>query len=380
MNTIHQELLTRPTVVQIDMASLRHNFKTIKSLLPHSKILCIVKGNAYGHGAVAVARCLEDLNADYLGVALPEEGVELRQAGITLPILVLSAIAEQQIKLCIEHNLTLTAPSDDRVRMINHIAQQLNTTARIHINIDTGMSRIGVHYTRVEKFFPALRESPYVHLEGIYSHFSSSDEETEHNGIQLERFLGACEKFNNAGFNCGIKHMANSAATLSHKESHLEMVRVGLSLYGYYINQSLAEKNFLKPILSWKTKVSYFKSLARGTGIGYSQSYVTTEDTRIATLTVGYADGYQKAMGEGGSVIIRDRRYPIVGNICMDQMMIDLGINGEAYVDDEVLLVGSSQSHCISLYDLADLSGTSVYEVLCRISYRVRREYMDTDK
>lgn len=377
MNTIHQQLLTRPTYVEVNMASLRHNFQVMKSLAADSKILCTVKGNAYGHGAVKVATLFQELGADYLGVALPEEGVELRKAGISIPILVLSAIADQQIRLCIEHNLSLTAPSFERVERINEVARELDSKAGIHIKIDTGMSRIGVHFSRVEKFFPILHKARHIELEGIYSHFSVADEDEEYSRTQLERFLSACKKFEDEGFAFALKHIANSAATMFYPESHLDMVRIGLALYGLSEGRLLPEEIVLKPALTWKTQVSYFKSIAKGTALGYGHRFVAREDTRIATLTVGYADGYQRAMGEKGSVIIRDHRYPIVGTVCMDQMMVNLRSDGEAYVGDTVILVGSSPSHSISLYDIARTSNTSVYELLCQISYRVRREYVD---
>lgn len=255
----------------------------------------------------------------------------------------------------------------------------MGCTARIHLKIDTGMSRIGVHFSRVEKFFPVLRESTSVEVEGIYSHFSVADEEGSYSTTQLERFLSACKKFEEEGFTFEIKHIANSAATMFYPDSHLDMVRTGLSLYGLSEGRPLPKGVVLQPALSWKTQVSYFKSTAQGTDIGYGHTYTAPEDTRVVTLTVGYADGYQRAMGEGGSVIIRDRRYPIVGKVCMDQMMIDLGKDGEAYVGDEVILVGSSPSHTISFSDIAQISNTSVYELLCQISYRVRREYVDLE-
>ena len=275
MNTIHQELQTRPTYVEIDLDTLRSNMRSIQSLST-SKIMWVVKANAYGHGAIEVAHCLQDAGADYLGVALPEEGAELREAGITIPILVLSAIADEQIHLCIKNDLTLTAPSDERVQRINEVADEMKTRARIHINVDTGMGRIGVHYSRVEKFFPAITKASSVDVEGIYSHFSSSEKNGKQTQIQLKRFLSVCRQFEEAGITFEIKHIANSAATVLNLDTHFDMVRVGLALYGFAEGYILPRGLPLKPVLSWKTQVSYFKSLSKGEGVGYGHSYIAS--------------------------------------------------------------------------------------------------------
>lgn len=376
MKNIHQQLLTRPTFVEINMDNVEHNFKQVKNQLQNNqKICCVVKGNAYGHGIVEMAQAFEKYGADYLAVAIPEEGVELRKAGITIPILVLSAIADKQISVCIDNDLTITAPSDEKLLSIDAVAKKSAKIAKIHIKVDTGMGRIGVHWTRVSKFFKIMHQCKNCNFEGLYSHFAQSDRHSEKNNQQIQRFKSVISDFKNAGFNFDIIHLSNSGGILFHPESHFSMVRAGMILYGLFEGIELAKNIDLKPVMSWKTEVVYFKFIKKGTGIGYGHRYITDHDTRIITLPVGYADGYQRAMGPKGKVILYDKLYPIAGSICMDQMMIDIGIQGKAYKGDEVILVGKSLHNEITFFDIAKWSNTSIYELLSQISYRVPRIY-----
>jgi alanine racemase len=377
MNSIHQELSTRPTFVEVDLENIRHNLATLRNYVGDTKVLCIVKGNAYGHGSVRMAQLFEELGVDYLGVAIPEEGVELRRAGITTPILVLSAIADRQIPVCIQYDLTITVPSDDRLKTIDDMAQAFKKKVRVHLKVDTGMGRIGVNYARVEKFFPVMRSSKHIIFEGLFSHFARADEDSDTNELQIKRFNEALASFNREGFDFEIKHLANSGGAIFHPSSRMDMVRLGMVLYGLFEGIDLPEDISLKPAMTWKTQVVYFKFLEKGEGVGYGHHYIAQEDTRIVTLPVGYADGYQRAMGPKGKVIINDHIYPIAGRICMDQMMVDIGIEGEAYKADEVILVGLSKSHNISFFDIATWSDTSIYELLCQISSRVPRHYLN---
>jgi len=376
MTSIYEHLLTRPTYLEIDLGAISQNLKTIRKYIGDTKILCIVKGNAYGHGSIEISRILEREHVDYLGVAIPEEGVELRKAGITTPILVLSGIVDQQIPVCLEYNLSITIPSDMKLKRVINYAESVGKKARIHLKVDTGMSRIGVNYTRIEKFFPFL-DSEYIHLAGLYSHFACSDEDHEMNMLQIERFHEVINQFKKHGHSFDIIHMANSGGILFHPSSHFDMVRLGMSLYGLFEGKELPKEIHLIPAMSWKTEVVYFKYVEQGVGIGYGQKAVTDKPTRIVTLPVGYADGYQRAMGEQGKVLIHGKKYPIIGKVCMDQMMVDIGITGEAYQGDEVVLLGNSGYECISFYDIARWSNTSIYELMCQISYRVPRKYKE---
>lgn len=375
MKNIHQQLLTRPTFVEINMKHIKHNFKEVKKYISNQKIMCIVKGNAYGHGIVPMAQHFESLGADYFGVAIPEEGVELRKAGITKPILVLSAIADKQISICIDYELTITAPSDEKLLAIDHIAKQSNKKAKIHIKVDTGMGRIGVHHTRVHKFFAIMKQCHSCEFEGLYSHFACSDEENNINTQQKKYFKEVIEKFKEVGFEFPLIHLANSGGIFFHPDAHHTMVRAGMVLYGYFEGRTLPKKIHLKKAMTWKTEVVYFKYIEKGTGIGYGHNYISKKAVRIATLPVGYADGYQRAMGPLGKVIIRNKMYPIAGRICMDQMMVDLGPDGTAYKGDPVILVGTSEGQSIDFTDIAKWSNTSIYELMSQISYRVPRIY-----
>ncbi len=379
MNNVHQQLLTRPTFVEIDLEALSHNFEQVKKQLHGQKMLCVVKGNAYGHGIAEMAQEFENLGADYLAVAIPEEGVELRNAGITIPILVLSAIADKQITVCIDYDLTISVPSDEKLMLIDSIARKSNARAKIHIKVDTGMGRIGVHHSRVKKYFSVMKQCLHCDFEGLFSHFAQSDIDNEKNILQIERFEKVIDEFNNAGFTFPLVHLANSGGILFHPKSHFTMVRAGMILYGLFEGRELSKEIELKPVMSWKTEVVYFKFIEKGIGIGYGHKYVAKQDTRIVTLPVGYADGYQRAMGPRGKVIINDTIYPIAGGICMDQMMIDIGLSGESYKGDEVILVGNSKNNSISFFDIAKWSNTSIYELLSQISYRVPRIYIKKD-
>lgn len=374
MFNIHQELMTRPTFLEICLDDIRYNFNEVRKIIGGKKILCIVKGNAYGHGSAQMAKLFEGLGADYLAVAIPEEGVELRMAGIKTPILVLSAIANKQIPVCIDYGLTMSIPSNERISLIDEIAKEKNKKAKIHLKIDTGMNRIGIHWQRVSKFFEVLRGAKHIFVEGIFSHFAKAGEVfTE---VQIDRFESAISEFENAGFRFDIKHLANSGGIVFHPRSHFDMVRAGMILYGYLEGLEERAKLNLKKAMRWKTEVTFFKFLKKGSGVSYDHLYIAASDTRIVTLPVGYADGYQRSMGPLGKVIIGDSIFPIAGKVCMDQIMVDIGRDGEAYKGDPVILVGSKGDLKISFDDIAKWSKASLYEIMSQISYRVPRKYI----
>ncbi len=377
MENNYKHLSIRPTFVEINLKNAQHNFNEVKKVLDNQKILCIVKGNAYGHGLTKMAHFFEKIGADYLGVAIPEEGITLRNSGIKIPILVLSSITDEQISMCIDNNLTMTVPSDKKLMKVDNEAKKLNKIANIHLKIDTGMGRIGVHYSRVNKFLPIINKCKNCNIEGIYSHLAKSDEAGENTDTQIKRFQSAISEFKNMCVEFPIKHIANSGGILFYPNSHFNMVRAGIILYGLFDGIPLPKNIDIKPVMSWKTKVVYFKYVEKDTGIGYGHSYVTKKDTRIVTLPIGYADGYQRNITSKGKVIINNNKYPIVGRICMDQMMVNIGIDGEAYCGDEVILVGSSKNDKIDFYDLASWSNTSIYELISQISCRVPRVYVE---
>jgi len=367
--------VTRPTYAEIDLGKALANLNVIRKHCVGKKIMCVVKGNAYGHGIIEMGRFYQQNNADYLAVAIPEEGVRLRDAGITIPILVLSAISKNQIQLCLEYNLTMTAPSDEKIFQMNEIARSMSRKARVHINIDTGMNRIGVQWNRIHKIINILSSCPEVEPIGIYSHLSSSESDQEKTMLQYDRFCSAIDQFKKNNIHFQDIHLANSGGIINYRGfKDMNMVRAGLCLYGLF--DGVVRDGFgLQPILEWKTEVSYFKWVPAGTGIGYGGVSVTDRDTRIITLPVGYADGYVRAFGPAGKVLLGGRAYPIVGSVCMDQMMVDIGPGGQAFCGDPVVLIGRQKSAQVLAADLSENSGVSMYEIVTQISSRVPRVY-----
>jgi alanine racemase len=363
----------RPTKVVINLANLENNLKVVKSLIGKRKIMGVVKANAYGHGLVEISKALEN-EVDYLGVAYVEEALILRNNGIKSPILVLGAIHKEQIDDYILNDIEITGSSLEKIAAISKRAKALRKKAKIHIKIDTGMGRIGVQWDRVDKFFKELFESNLledIEIVGIYTHFSSADTDKKFTKKQNERFKKVLESFSKYIDTKNLLiHTANSSTVANYSGKFLnDMARVGLLLYGYSDNPRVQRK--LKPVMSFKTVISYFKVLEKDCPVGYNQTHITKKRTRIVTLPVGYADGYPIELSNRASVFLNNEVYPIVGKICMDQCMVDIG-GGEAYVGDEVELFGEN----ISLLDLCEESIRSPYTLLTGISERVPRVYI----
>jgi alanine racemase len=365
----------RPTKVEIDLKKLSHNLNVIKNEIGNRKIMAVVKANAYGHGLVEISKHLEKEGIDYLGVAFIEEALVLREAKIKTPILVLGGLDNDQIDMFLGNDITITGSSIEKLKAISARAEKLNRVAKVHLKIDTGMGRIGVQWDRVEPFFETAFQLPNINIEGIFSHFVSSSLDLELTKVQLEKLNEALKVLDNyTDRNRLIIHLSNSGGVANQIENaYFNMVRTGLSLYGYSPIPKFQEK--LQPIMTFKTKVSYFKVLEKGSTVGYDATYTTKQKTRIVTLPVGYADGYARSLSNKGRVIIRDKEYPIAGRICMDQCMVDIGSKGEAYNGDDVLLWGNDGKNSINLWEVSKLADRSIYEMLCSISQRVPRVY-----
>jgi alanine racemase len=369
--------ILRPTHVEVNLKNLSHNLGVIRERVGKRKVMGIVKANAYGHGLVEISRYLEKENVDYLGVAFIEEAIAIRNAGINTPILVLGGLDNDQIEMFLENDITITGSSIEKLEAISKKAKGLNQTAKVHLKIDTGMGRIGVQWNRAEPFIKEAFNLPNIEIEGIFSHFISSSLDLELTKKQLERFnsvLKIVDKY------CDreklLIHLSNSGGIANNlKDAFFDMVRTGLSIYGYSPIESFQRK--LKPINTFKTKVSYFKVLEKGCTVGYDATYKTKEKTRIVTLPLGYADGYARSLSNKGKVIIRDKEYPVVGRVCMDQCMVDIGPDGEAYNGDDVLLWGSDGKNSIDLWEVSKTADRSIYDILCGISQRVPRVYID---
>lgn len=376
----HSELM-RPTRAEIDARALRNNLKGIRNKVkPHVKVMAIVKANAYGHGIVEVSKILADEQVDYLGVGFLEEGILLRNAGITRPILVLGGVLGEQTSQFLEHNLEITISSIELARRVDNEAGILGKKARVHLKIDTGMERIGVRAENALPFAPETAKLPNIELVGIYSHFATSDEkEKSFAHEQLQRFTNAVKAIEGAGIRIPLKHMANSGAILDIPEAYFNMVRAGIILLGVYPSRETSESVPLKPVLSLKSKVVFLKEVPAGRSIGYGRTYYTKEPTRIATIPVGYGDGYSRMLSHKVEVLIHGKRFHGVGTVCMDQIMVDVGNDKSIHVGDDVTLIGRDGTEEITPWDLAKKIGTNQYEVLCMIAARVPRVITNGD-
>jgi alanine racemase len=366
----------RPTVVEVSLACLTENFRAIRAAVAPAAVMPIVKANAYGHGLVDVARHLVSLGAASLGVAFLEEAVELRSAGIHLPILVMGGILGAQIPVFLRHGLTLTASSIDKLRDIDATARDLGVTATVHLKIDTGMERIGVHYYSARGLLERAADCQHVRVEGIYSHFANADAaDLTSARVQLDRFRQVLEWYDKRGVPPPVRHMANSGAILQLPESYLDLVRPGILLYGVYPSAEVEKTIAVRPALSWKSRVVYFKVVTPGHPVGYGSTWQADHPVRVVTVPVGYGDGYFRALSNVAEVIIRGKRYPVVGRVSMDQIMVNIEWN-TAYNGDPVVLLGADGGEIVTCEHLAAWVGTVPYEVLTNINTRVPRVYV----
>lgn len=384
MTTINHPIVTtngvvRPTVAEIDLDRLTRNYRAIADHVAPAGVMAILKANAYGHGLVEVARHLEQLGAPYFGVAYLEEGILLRESGIQTPILVLGGILGNQAPLFLRYGLTVTASSVEKLEHLEAAAANMGVQARVHLKIDTGMERIGVHYYSADTLLEAALRCRHVFVEGIFSHFANADSaDLTSAQTQLERFNTVLAAYKQRGLTPTLRHMANSGAILQLPHSHFDMVRAGILLYGVYPSAEVPRTIAVAPVLSWKSRVVYFKVVQPNHPVSYGSTWQTEQMTRVVTVPVGYGDGYFRAMSNKAQVLINGRRYAVIGRICMDQMMVN--INWEtAYNNDEVVLIGSSGDETLCCEDLAEWAGTIPYEILTNINTRVPRVYKQTE-
>ena len=376
--TISENGIVRPTNIEVDLNRLSENFRAIEQAVAPSRVMVILKANAYGHGLVQVAHHMVSLGAAYLGVAYLEEGIMLREAGIEAPILVLGGIIGNQVPLFLQYNLTLTASSVEKLKQIEETARSMGLPAKVHLKIDTGMERIGVHYYNAATLLEETLLCLHTEVEGIYSHFANADSADLRSArIQLDRFNDVLAFYEQRGLeHPPLRHMANSGAILQLPESHFDMVRAGIVLYGVYPSDEVAHTIQVRPALSWKSRVVYFKVVLPDHPVSYGSTWQSDKMTRIVTVPVGYGDGYFRRMSDQAEVIIRGKRYPVVGRICMDQLMVNIGWES-AYNNDEVILLGDDEGTGVSITaeELAAWAGTIPYEVLTNINTRVPRLY-----
>ena len=311
----------RPTRAEINIANLKNNFEIVKSKVgPNVKIMACVKANGYGHGIVRVSKELLDAGAHYLGVAYLEEAVFLRNNGVDAPILVMGAINSEQVSEFIEHDIEITSSSIDKSKAISKAAETMGKTAKVHLKFDTGMERIGVHWYNAEKFISETLKLPSISIKGIFSHLAKSESDKNFTETQISRFNEIISIYKKYAELPELIHLANSGGVLNHPSSYFTMVRPGIMLYGYNPNGYDPNVQFngrqLKPVMTLKTKVSYFKVCPKDAGISYNHSYVTDKQTRLITLPIGYGDGYSRLLSNKGIIGVRGRQYTISGTIC----------------------------------------------------------------
>ena len=365
----------RPTRIRVDLDAISHNLRAIRERVA-VPVMAIIKANAYGHGLLPVARHLQAQGVDQLGVAFVEEGIALRRAGITVPILVLGGMFGPQVAHFIEHDLEITVSSLAKLRQVEAAAEALGRKAVVHLKIDTGMERIGVHSYSCGPFIEAACHSRWCTIKGIYSHLACADDpESPMTAQQLERFLEACAHFERIGAPMPLRHLANSGGVLHFPETWLDMVRPGIALFGVLPDASAQRTLKLRPALSLVSQVVYFKVVKSGHPVSYGATWAPTQDSRVVTIPIGYGDGWPRALSSRGSVLIRDQRHPMVGRVCMDQFMVDLGAGGSAYNEDEVVLIGRQGDEAISVEDVALAAGTIPYEILTGLNERIPRLY-----
>ena len=334
----------------------------------------MVKANGYGHGAPAIAKTLAAEGCDAFGVATVEEAIELRRHGITAPILVLTGVYLDQLDLCFDHGLTPVAHDIDALQRLDAAVARRGGSLNIHLKIDTGMGRIGFLPAEIDSWWPQVKSLRAVKLDGIFSHFSHAESvEGQYTRKQLEIFQNVVQRLRNEGIAPPLIHLANSAATITLPAAYFNMVRPGLMLYGIYPSPAMTARISLKPVLSWKTRVLQVKTVPSSSSISYGQTFITKRDSLIATLPIGYADGYPRLLSNRGQALVGGKRVPVAGRVCMDLTMLDVTDIGKIQQGDEVVLLGTQGKETISADEVAAWADTISYEILTSIGARVPR-------
>jgi alanine racemase len=369
----------RLTWAEINMAAIHHNLNVIRNRVFPAKIIAIVKANAYGHGIIRTARAAVEADVEYLGVGFLEEGLLLRRRGFKIPILVLGGVLFHQVKQFIHNKLDITVSSLGLAYAVNREAQVLGKTARIHLKFDTGFNRIGMHHDKANDIFERLVPLKNIKIVGIYSHFANSDEpDASYTELQFNRFRSILEAAEKWGIKPDFSHIACSGAIYYYNHTFCNMVRAGLAMYGLYPSLKSPRHLNLIPVLSFKSRVVFLKTIPAGEPVSYGGTFITDRPTRIATIPVGYGDGYTRRLSNNADVLIRGKRFPVIGNVCMDQIMVDLNNDAGIETGDEVVLYGRQGDACIPVEEIAERAGTIPYEVTTWLARRVPRICSDT--
>ncbi|MFA6670245.1 MAG: alanine racemase [Bacillota bacterium] len=374
----------RPVWLEVNLDNLAHNIRQIKeNVRPPASLMGIVKADGYGHGALEVSRVLIEEGVQRLGVAVLDEAIELRQAGIDVPILVLGYTPAELFDKVLEYNITPTLYNYEDALKLSELASKKGDRAKVHLKLDTGMGRIGMlpGEDSIDTVSNIYKLQGII-IEGIFTHFSVADERDKtYTREQYKKFIGFTDALKAKGIDIPLRHAGNSAASIDLPDMHLDMVRPGIILYGLYPSDEVDKgKLSLKPLASLKAAISHVKTVPTGTSVGYGRKYISTSESVIATLPLGYADGYTRLLSGKADVLVHGARVPLAGNICMDQCMIDVtGIDG-VKVGDEAVLMGQQGEQSITAEELGGLLGTINYEIVCMIGKRVPRVYIKDGK
>lgn len=372
--------LGRPVWAEVNLTALSSNIRAFRNILPGNvQLMAVIKADGYGHGAYETANIALKEGASMLGVASLEEGVSLRQKGIKAPVLILGYTEPSQYHALLEAELIPTIFDWEAACLLSGQARELGRKAAVHVKLDTGMGRLGLSSPgETLNFLEKISQLPFVSVEGVYTHFAAADEQdksfTKKQLVLFQNILDLCNK---RGIEFSLKHAANSAATIEYPETHFDMVRIGIGLFGYFPSGEMhRDKIKLSPVMSLKSRVVYLKKVAAGTPISYGRTYAASKDTTIATVALGYGDGYSRLLSNKGYMLVRGKKAPVAGTVCMDYTMLDVGMIPGVAEGDEVVACGRQGEEAVTAEDLAEQLGTISYEILCNISGRVPRVYI----
>lgn len=375
------KMISRPVWAEVDLGAVAHNIREIRRIVKaETKIMAVVKANGYGHGAFDIARTALKYGVEYLGVATLGEAVKLREQGIEASILVMGYTTLEQVSDLLEHKITTTVFTLDMAEALSHGALERGEKARVHIKIDTGMGRIGfIPQKRTIELIKQIVKMEGLWVEGIFTHFAVADEtDKTYTRQQFRNFTKFISDLEGEGVFIPIKHAANSAAIIDLPETHLDMVRAGVILYGLYPSPEVDKERIkLIPAMEVKAKVAFVKKVGSGTSISYGRKYIVEDEAVIASLPLGYADGYTRRLSNQSQVLLGGKRVPIVGTICMDQLMVDASITPQVKVGDEAVIIGRQGQELITVEEIAERLKTINYEIICMLSERVPRIYFN---
>lgn len=366
----------RPTFAEINCSNLRYNYTNIRKAVKGARVMAVIKADAYGHGMIECAKALNKTQQkpEYFGVALAEEGIELRKSGVRQPILVFGPLSRSDINDYIKYDLIATIFDSTHINLIKELSK--HKKIKVHVKVDTGMGRLGVKHNKAVEFVKQVSSEKYIVLDGIYTHFATSDERDKtFANEQLSRFGNVIGKLKSESVNYGLAHAANSGAILDMPDSYFDMVRPGISLYGYYPSLETTGSIKLKPVMSLISFISSIKEIEPGESVSYGRKFIAESKTKIGTIPAGYADGILRGLTNRIWGIIKGRMIPQAGQICMDRMMFDLNDNS-IKTGDRVILLGSDRKLKIDAWDWSTVLNTIPYEITCNISKRVPRLYI----